>query len=483
MFPIKLMRTTKQRNSIKVSGVIIGTTQVLLKDNTSVIHPVFELDLNYNGMVTADEIVKANYLQCDKFNRYYWINDITFESEDLVTISCTVDALVSFHEGILASRAYINYASSKYNALIPDRRIQSMINHYKTGEKKQKITGLSSGGSFVLYTASSKSTGNTGLAQGYLVSQGTLASIANKFLAPSFLDKIADKLYSPLDAIFTCMWLPCNPSFITAGASEITFGEYTAGSYPTVKSKASSETTIAPVFPFRDDITQKIDWRNIAPYTTWYIWLPGVGYQEFPMELCLKDGSSVVNIKIKLQLSPTNGSCTYTITANGVIVMLCKGNIGVNLPVAKSNNGLDAVVSQGAGLISSAGFAATAFTPVSAGIYASTAASTAASMALSMAKHSVSANGAIGGFSTPKELVDQVALYYVSRELSDNPFGSLKNLIGCPVFKDSAISDYVGSKIFCGNVNFKWSDFCPTLEEYNMILSSLTSNDGVWIEE
>lgn len=461
----------------------MGTTQVLLKDNTSVIHPVFELDMNYNGMVSGDDVVTANYLQCDKFNRYYWINDITFESEDLVLISCTVDALVSFHEGILASRAYINYASSKYNALIQDKRIQPMINHYKTSERKQKITGLSSGGSYVLYSASSASSGNTGLAQGYLVTQATLATIANTFFAPSFLDKIADKLYSPLDAIFTCMWLPCDAGFITAGSAQMTFGEYVAGTYPTVKSKASSETVITPVFPFRDDETQKVDWRNVAPYTTWYIWLPGVGYQEFPMDLCMNDDSSIIEIKVKLQLSPTNGSCTYTIKANGVIVMLCKGNIGVNLPVAKSNNGLDGVVSQGAGLLNSAGFAATAVTPVMAGVAASSAALTAATMATSMAKHSVSANGAIGGFSTPSELVDQVALYYVSRELSDNPFGNLKNLIGCPVFKNANISDYVGSKIFCGNVNFRWGEFCPTLEEYNMILSALTSDDGVWIEE
>ena len=483
MFPIKLMKTTKQRNSIKVAGTILATTQVLLKENTSIIRPVFELDMSYNGMASGEEIVKANYVQCDQFNRFYWINDITFESADLVLISCTVDALVSFHEGILASRAYINYASSKYNALIPDRRIQPMINHYKTGEKNVKITGLDSNGSYVLYAASSSSTGNTGLAQGYLVGQGTLSSIASKFFDPSFLDKIIDKLYSPLDAIFTCMWLPCSGSFITAGASEMTFGEYVAGTYPTVKTTVSSRTTITPVFPFRDDETQKIDWRNVAPYTTWYMWLPGVGYQEFPMDLCLQDGSSIIEIKIKMQLSPTNGSCTYTITANGVIVMMCKGNVGVNLPVAKSNNGLDGVVSQGAGVISSAGFAATAFTPVMAGVAGATAVSSATTMATSMAKHSVSANGAIGGFSTPSNLLDRVRLYYVSRELSDNPFGNLRNLIGCPVFKNANISDYVGAKIFCGNVNFRWSDFCPTLEEYNMILSSLTSDDGVWIED
>lgn len=483
MFSIELIVNKKNKNSTANSGgVVICETQVLLKSDTSIIHPTFQLDLGFNGMADGDSVVKANYIYCEQFNRSYWINDIKFISADVVEISCTVDALASFCKEILDSEAYVNYSNAKYNALIPDRRIPMQISN-KCSYREAKVTGLSAAGVYVLYTASSSANGRTGLAQGYMCTQATLSAIAKKFFDPSIMDKIADKLYSPLDAIFSCMWLPCESSLIQNGSAELSFGEYTAGSYPTVSTTASSTTTISVILPYRNPETGAYDWRNIAPYTKWYIWLPGVGYQEFPMELCLDGSTTTISLEIKLQLSPTNGGCSYTITCNNIIVMSCKGNLAVNLPVAKSNNGLDSVVSQSAGALTSLGIASTTLSPIMGIAGAVSALSSGIGAGAGMLQHSVSASGAISGLTTPSGLRDRIRLYYASNELALDPFGDVKDLIGCPVFKKAKLNDFLTKKVFCSNINFKWTgDFAPTNEEYDMIRNALTSPEGVWIQ-
>lgn len=482
MFSLQLLSTKKNKNSTASGGVATCLTKVELKDDTSIIRPTFELDMGYNGMADGTDVIRSNYAYCVTFRRYYWIKDIVFTSGDIVEITCIVDALASFRSYLLESIAYINYASKKYNALIPDRRLPMQISH-RASYRQVQVTGLSDSGVFILFSASDSVSGSTGLVQGYVCSATTMSAIAANLFSSDVLDKIIDKLYSPLDAIMSCMWLPCSANFVTSGAGEMKFGEYVAGTYPRAAVSSVSTTKLVAILPYRDPQTGAYDWRNVAPYTRWFIWLPGVGYQEFPMELCLDGVTAQVTLDIKLQLSVTNGSCSYTITCNNTIVMQCKGNLGVNFPVGHSTNGLDGAVSQSVGAASALGIAAVVPNPVTAIGAVATAGTAAVGAGAGMIQHSISASGAMGGLATPSELRNYIRLYYTCNEFADNPFGELANLIGCPVFKTATLSEYLGSKVFCSNLNFNWNaDFAPTEDEYNMIINAFTSQEGVWIE-
>lgn len=482
MFSLQLLSTKKNKNSTASGGVALCLTQVELKSDTSIIRPTFELDMSYNGMTDGSTVIKANYAYCVSLSRYYWIKDIVFTSADIVEITCVVDPLASFRSYLLNSEAYINYASKNYNALIPDRRLPMQIKHTASYRQVQ-VTGLSDSGVFILFAASDSVSGATGLVQGYVCSATTMSAIAANLFSSDVLDKIIDKLYSPLDAIMSCMWLPCSANFVTSGAGEMKFGEYVAGTYPRAAVTAVSTTQLVAILPYKDPESNSHDWRNIAPYTRWFIWLPGVGYQEFPMELCLNGSGTQVTLNIKLQLSITNGSCSYTITCNNTIVMQCKGNLGVNFPVGHSNNGLDGAVNQSVGVASSLGIAALVPNPVTAIGAVATAGTAAVGAGAGMIQHSISASGAMGGLATPSELRNYVRLYYTCSEFPEDPFGDLANLIGCPVFKHATLSEYLDSKVWCSNINFKWNaDFAPTEDEYNMIIDAFTSQDGIWIQ-
>ena len=480
---VELFSMPKNKNSTAVGGgTSLGTTTVLLKDKTDIIHPVFELDMQYNGIPDGANIARTNWLYWGHCKRYYWVTNMVFITRDIVEIHCTVDVLASFINGILNSEAYVNYASKSYNALVPDRRLPLQMNT-KCSERKVKVTGLDRTGVFILFAASDSVNGKTGFAQGYVLSESTISSLASELLANDFMAKIKDNLYSPLEAIMSCIWLPCSQSLVSSGSTTLKFGDYEGGTYPTAKNTASSETHIVPVLPYKDPITGYYDWRNVAPWTKWHIWLPGVGYQEFPMESCLKGTNATVDITVTCQISCTTGECSYTLECNDEIVMFCKGNMGVELPVAKSGNGVTGAMLSGAGFIGGLGREYTAATVAGSVGGAITAATSAALAGYSFAQHSVSASGAMGGLATPPEMREYIMLYYECPQFPADPFGDLKELIGCPVFKTATLNSYVGGKVFCSNINYNWSgEVFPTDSEYDMLNAFMTSQEGVLLE-
>lgn len=475
----------KNKNSIATNGptILSNAGNCFLKDDTSVIHPTFELDMNNGGGPRGTDVVRANYLFCSDFRRYYWIRDKVFTSADNVEITCDVDVLGSYSPYILQSTAYINYASKKYNPLIPDKRLPFTIGN-KHGSFRYKVTGLSASGTYVVYTASAGVTGLTGLSQGYMCSAGQLSAMSKQFFGEEFLTKLKDLLYSPLDALYACMWIGCDPALIRARARELKFGELSMGSYPTVKNTASSETHLTPTLPFQDPETGAYDWRNTTPYTEWFIWLPGVGYQQFPMDLCLDGESKNIDITVLTQVSSTNGEISYTLKCNGVIVMFCKGNIGINLPAGRTENGLGNVVGASASAVGGLALGAATMNPALLAGGAVSAVGAAVNAGIGLVQHSVGASGAIGGLSTPNNMRDYIELTYVSSLTVEDPYGQLKELIGCPVFKQATLNDYIGAKVFCSAINYKWTgDLVPTAEEYDMIQEAFTSQDGVILEK
>ena len=76
MFTLQFAQTTKARNSTFVPPVSGATTQVLLREETSIVKPTFRIRLEYEGMVSAADLFQYNYCYCPEFKRYYFITDI-----------------------------------------------------------------------------------------------------------------------------------------------------------------------------------------------------------------------------------------------------------------------------------------------------------------------------------------------------------------------------------------------------------------------
>lgn len=114
MLDIYLFENKKRLNSTKnAPSDELGTHyEVVLKDNTSFIDPVFRLK--------AESKPSANYLKFD--GRYYWIRNIISIANNLYEIICHEDCLTTFKHHIQATSAFVLYDSTP-NDQLPDSRL------------------------------------------------------------------------------------------------------------------------------------------------------------------------------------------------------------------------------------------------------------------------------------------------------------------------------------------------------------------------
>lgn len=62
---------------------------VQVYDTVDILYPTFMLDYN-------SSLLNKNYLWCDEFNRFYFINNITVDKAKKMYISCSVDVLKTY---------------------------------------------------------------------------------------------------------------------------------------------------------------------------------------------------------------------------------------------------------------------------------------------------------------------------------------------------------------------------------------------------
>lgn len=111
---IKLYHNTSPANKIgKDLTDELVTSDVLLKDDVSILKPVFKVK-------DVRSIITYNYLYCPELQRYYFIDDIVSIHNNLWEISCHVDVLETYKNGILAQSAVIKRQQKKYNLYLND---------------------------------------------------------------------------------------------------------------------------------------------------------------------------------------------------------------------------------------------------------------------------------------------------------------------------------------------------------------------------
>lgn len=111
---IKLYHNASPANKIgkKLNDELV-TSDVLLKDDVSILKPVFKVR-------DVRSIITYNYLYCPDLQRYYFIDDIVSVHNDLWEISCHVDVLETYKNGILGQTAVIKRQQNKYNLYLND---------------------------------------------------------------------------------------------------------------------------------------------------------------------------------------------------------------------------------------------------------------------------------------------------------------------------------------------------------------------------
>ena len=114
----------------------------------SVTNPTFRL-----GSANFD-FSKTNYLYCDAFARYYFIDDTVIQNNGIVEIHCSVDALSSFLGQILELSTMIERQENKAicNPFIPDNLIVGRVDREIVKKNIGPVGGQASGTHIVLTT-------------------------------------------------------------------------------------------------------------------------------------------------------------------------------------------------------------------------------------------------------------------------------------------------------------------------------------------
>ena len=110
---IILYNNTDDNRKLNKSPTAIKTIPVRLKDDTDIMHPVIELD-------AANLPPTANYCYIAAFNRYYYINQQGIKIGRDLTLTLSVDVLMSFKDIINNSVVVARRSGNKYNKMLPD---------------------------------------------------------------------------------------------------------------------------------------------------------------------------------------------------------------------------------------------------------------------------------------------------------------------------------------------------------------------------
>lgn len=257
---------TKRENSTLRPTGAGDSRSVLLKDDTSIYNPTF---------IMADDVTEYNY--CRWGVRYYYIRDIVVAKNQRFEVECALDVLATFKEEIGNVSAFSLYASSGFNDGIPDDRLSTVDTASIQSANLGLFDGAAGAGTYILQYATSASTkGPCGILWLSDSDAKVVSAALNDTGFNDFLDNFAKQLVGAYDALISCRYVPLN--WYALGTSGGTKSVVLAGYATSAVGKVPSD-----VVTYTGSISipwQFSDFRNLSPYTSLLLYLPGYGFLE-----------------------------------------------------------------------------------------------------------------------------------------------------------------------------------------------------------
>ena len=312
---------------------------VVLKVPTDIYNPTFQ--------ISGHDMTAFTYAKWG--NRYYYITNVSYVTNDIQSVSLSIDPLATWKSQIQSTIAFVSYASSAFNDEIPDIRLSTDMD--ATIQSNRASILNEDGCYFVSFIGTNSNT--------HLVIQSSgdfnilTSKLMEKDLFQSILEDLSDYLSKKLNSVSECIieahYLPFTPDL--GGSMTILLG----GGYNTgVTGHATDHNT-------SDSVSINIPWqysdfRNRSQYTSLILYLPGYG----SVNLNPDDFIGKTSINIDIAFDPYNGGLTYKIediakfdcnvsvpiqvgTSSGISVSGLASNV-VNTAVGASLGGSTALV-------------------------------------------------------------------------------------------------------------------------------------------
>ena len=275
-----------------------------LKEPCSVLHPVVSFQ--------SREPTGCTYAYINKFARYYFITDWTWEN-GLWVAHMDVDVLASFKLDIGRTSAYIERCASESNGAIIDR-----LYPFSTNVTVQDVfinapwtQVLVTSGCYILGIISGATSTITGSAVTYYaLTYQQVYNLINYLLGNDYITDsgfpavmqagqqlthdVAKALLNPIQYIVSCIWFPFSVSSVTESTNrDIKVGYYTV---PTTICQGkwihqmTYDQSIDITLPRHPQSGTRGKFLNYAPYSVMTCYLPPFG--EFPVDTSYFDFST-----------------------------------------------------------------------------------------------------------------------------------------------------------------------------------------------
>lgn len=121
-FTITIQTNSSEANRVDKSLTDIAALAGTLRNDTSIIDPVFRIE----GDIS--QYLAANYCTVAAFGRSYFINNIRSLRAGLFEIACHVDVLSSFKTQLRTNSAIIHRSERNWNLYLNDGSLKSLQN-------------------------------------------------------------------------------------------------------------------------------------------------------------------------------------------------------------------------------------------------------------------------------------------------------------------------------------------------------------------
>lgn len=316
---------TKRINSTKrpTGGTAID---VVLKMPCGVMNPTFRI----SGFNTA-----WNYIQWG--NRYYYVDDITIETNNIATYTCRLDTMATFKDEILASSQFVTRSASAYDAHVIDGIYPTLAGASIDTQNFTMSESLSGAGTYVVGIINPFAKG--GVAYYTFGANGTkFTQFVTYMFSDAWLDPNADisveiqkELVNPFQYVVSCVWYP----FSIAGTSEhVYFGywdsEISAGLLS--ESQRLHPVSGSLTLPRHPQATANGVYMNSAPYTRYL--LDCYTFGQIPLDPAPFVDSAGVSIDVVVDVFASAAELRVT-NSGGTYEHRYNGDFGVTIPLSQ----------------------------------------------------------------------------------------------------------------------------------------------------
>lgn len=361
-------------------------------------------------------------------NIYFYVTDWMIERNDLMRVQLQIDVLATYRSDIFSTTAYIKYSSSRFNSSIPDERIV-WDGVFKGARQVTNMPVFSDTGCFAIQCLGKKANTYSGSTTTYIMSNEQAGALIQEIVYTDDLHtELRKYLANPIDGLISIKWLPFNFGLITSGLTIelVSVGSYTLNNtrgWPLTNGRYVETVGVPIPWIYHD-------WRDLPPYTTATLNLPGYGQTE----LNLNDfyGSTVLQVRSFIDLGTADIVYSITRSTESIESFTLKTNVGVDIPIGSTSLPIGSILSSAGTAIAGA---IGGNLPIALGGIAN--------LALAGNTRNVSSGGGLGGKASIFANSEAVlTLYSKTNVESPSDLRSLYGAPNCTVSRIGSLSGY-----------------------------------------